>query len=182
MVPSQGRLADILFNEGNPIVQSRSAGKWPVRTVTGSKEVERIETARKALRRATRTRRQRRSWVWVLLLVLLVNLVVSMSFVLAADQRLAEIEQRIDLKIQDEGKWRGEVATAQSELVGEVVELRSGLTELRRVVDADEGDLRSVQEVLDDLGGRVGRIESMVTILWSAPSNGARTRGVSVGG
>ena len=142
-------------------------------------DCKRIETARQVLRQATRIRR-RRPWVWVLLgaLGLVVNLAVSMSFVLVADQRMTEIEQRIDLTLQDGEKWRGELTTAQSELgrelAGEVAELRSELTELRREVGADEGDLRSVQEVMDVLGGRVGRIESMVASLWRAPGNGAR--------
>lgn len=127
------------------------------------------------------TRTRRRPWVWVLLvaLVLLVNWAVSISFVLLADQRMTEIEQRIGLALQNgEKKWKGELATAQGELgrelSGRVAELRSELTELRREVGADEGNLRSVQEVVDALGGRVGRIESMVASLWRVPGNGAR--------
>ena len=63
------------------------------------------------------------------------------------------------------------MATVRRELGGEVAELRSGLTELRGEVSAEEDDLRSVLEDLDALGGRVGRIESMVRVLWRSPAN-----------
>ncbi len=135
--------------------------------------MEHIETGRKALRFAgrPRRRRRRRSWVWVLL-VIFVNLGLSMSFVLMADQRLAEVEQRLELAMRGREAWRGELATARRELGTEMAELRSALTELRRAVSAD-GDLRSG---LDTLGGRVDRIESMVTVLWRAPSTGTQAR------
>ena len=155
------------------------------RTRTGSdlsgpspnEEVRRNETARKALRQVTRTRRQR-PWVWVLA-VFLVNLGVSASIAVMADLRLAEFEQRVDRKLQDEESWRAELVTAQGELgrdlEGELADLRSGLTELRRAVSADEGGLQSVLDSLDALGARVGRIESMVAVLWRAPSHGLQT-------
>ena len=136
--------------------------------------MEHIETARKALRFAGRPRRWR-SWVWVLL-VIFVNLGLSMSFVLMTDWRLAEVEQRIEVAMQGREAWleawRGELATARRELGTEVADLRSALTELRSAVSAD-GDLRSG---LDTLGGRVDRIESMVTVLWRAPSNRTQVR------
>lgn len=124
---------------------------------------------RRALRQATRTRRQR-TWLWVLL-VILGNLGMSASIALVADQRMAELEQRIE--IQDGEKWRGALATTRSELGGEVAELRSELTELRQAVGADEGDLRNV---LDALERRVNRIEGTVSALWRMPSRGAQAR------
>ena len=134
-----------------------------------------IETARKALRQATRTRR-RWTWVWVLT-VIGANLGLSVSIALMAEQRVTEIEQRlaerIELTVEAREAWRGELAAARSELGTEVAELRSELTALRQEVSTDDGDLRGG---LDALGGRVSRIESMVTVLWRAPARGAQTR------
>ena len=128
---------------------------------------------RKALRQATRTRRGR-PWVWAIL-VILVNLGLWTSIVLVADQRLMELELRMEGKLQDEQTWRTELIAAQSELGSElgveVAELRSELTELRGEVSADEGDLRGALDDLEALRRRVARIESMVAAMWRAPSN-----------
>ena len=139
--------------------------------------VKKIVTARKALRQATRTRR-RRPWVWGVMVIganLGLSVSIVLSIVLMAEQRVAEIErrveERIELQMEGRGAWRGELATARNELGTEVAELRSELTELRREVSANDGGLRGG---LDALGGRVTRIESMVTILWRMPGSGAQ--------
>ena len=110
-----------------------------------------------------------------MILVILVNLGLWTSIVLVADQRLMELELRMEGKLQDEQTWRTELITAQSELGSElgveVAELRSALTELRREVSADEGDLRGALDDLEALRRRVARIESMVAAMWRAPSN-----------
>ena len=137
-----------------------------------------IGTPRKALRSATKTR-GRRPWAWVVL-VIAVNLMLSMSFVLMADRRLAEVEERMVLTLAGREAWRGELASvrsARSELGVEVAELRRALTELGREAGADEADLRSG---LDKLGGRVERIEGMVMVLWRAPAGSTRARISSV--
>ena len=137
--------------------------------------METIETARKALRQATRTRR-RWTWVWVPM-VIGVNLGLSASIALLADQRMAELEQRLverfEVTAQARTAWRGELAAARSELGMELAELRSELADLRQNVSADDGDLRGG---LDALGGRVSRIESMVSVLWRAPEHGTQGR------
>ena len=130
---------------------------------------------RRALRSATKTR-GRRPWVWVLL-VIVVNLGLSMNFVLMADRKLADIEQRIELTMADRKAWREELASARRELGVEVADLRNALTELGREVGADEADLGSG---LDDLENRVGRIEGMVSVLWRALATSPRASSVTL--
>ena len=130
-----------------------------------------IETARSARRFASRRR-----WPWVSL-VAVVNLVLLMAVVIAAEGRFAEIEHRIETMPQQDA-WRGELATARSEL-GEktaglhsaVTGLRSEITKMRRQAGADDEALRGG---LDALGERVDRIEGMVAALWRSPTNGAQ--------
>lgn len=132
--------------------------------------MEQIVAARRSLRRATRAR-GRRTWIWVWC-VAGVNLGLLLSFVVIADQRLAAVEQRIELTTRGGDAWRGELATARSELDTEVAELRSDLAELRRKVGADDSDLNSG---LDALRGRLGRIEALVSALWNTPTSVARS-------
>lgn len=101
--------------------------------------MEHIEMARRALRSPGRIRR-RWTWVWV-------SLAISVNLVLF---------------MQGRDEWRGDLATARSELTAattelrtEVAELRSELTVLRKAVGTDEVDVRSG---LDSLGERVDRI------------------------
>ena len=130
--------------------------------------MEHIETSRRTLRRAARPRR-RLTWVWVLV-VTGANLGLSMSFVLMAEHRLAEIEHRMELA--DAEPWRAELATVRRELSTMVVNLQGEVTRLR----AQAGDLAALRRGLDMLDGQIGRIESRVTILWHSPENGAQAR------
>ena len=59
----------------------------------------------------------------------------------------------------------------------EVADLRNALTELGREVGADEADLGSG---LDDLENRVGRIEGMVSVLWRALATSPRASSVTL--
>ena len=106
-------------------------------------------------------------------MVILVNLGVGSIIVFMTESRLTEIEQRIEQRVTASTeerwqRWRGELTTARSGLGVEVAGLRSELMELRQAMNADDGDLRSR---LDALGGRLQRMERMVTILWRTPSN-----------
>jgi hypothetical protein len=104
-----------------------------------------------------------------------VNVGWLVSFVLMADQRWADVEHQIEDQIEERlggvAAWRGELAAARSELGVAVADLRSELTELRSEVSTDDGDLRSG---LDALGRRVDRVESMMAVLWRAPSSAAQ--------
>ena len=130
-----------------------------------------IGTARRALRHAGRFRRPR-PWIWAST-VILVNLGLAMLVMLTIDQRLTEIERRVEAATEVRTQWRAELASARSELGTGVTELRTELEQLRRVVSTDDGDLRSG---LEALGGRLGRIENRVAILWSAPANRTQAR------
>ena len=105
--------------------------------------------------------------------MILVNLGLAMLVMLTIDQRLTEIERRVEVATEVRTQWRTELASARSELGTGVTELRTELEELRRVVSTDDGDLRSG---LEALGGRLGRIESRVAILWRAPANRTQAR------
>ena len=91
--------------------------------------LEHIGTVRRALQDTTR-RPRRGAWGWVLLVVL-VNLGLWIGVILTKDQRIAEIERRLEVATQDPEEWRAELATVRSELGTEVADLRSMLTELR---------------------------------------------------
>lgn len=130
--------------------------------------MEQIETSRRTRRRAARPRR-RLTWLWVLL-VTGVNLGLSMSFVLMAEHRLAEIDHRMDLA--DAEPWRAELATVRRELSTMVANLQGEVTKLRAQAD----DLAALRSSLDMLDGQVDRIASRVTILWHSPENGAHAR------
>jgi hypothetical protein len=123
--------------------------------------MERIETSRRTRRRAVGPRR-RLTWLWVLL-VAGVNLGLSMSFVLMAEHRLAEVDHRMELA--DGEPWREELATVNTmmaNLQGEVTKLRE-----------QAGDLAALRSGLETLDGQVDRIESRISILWHSPKNGS---------
>lgn len=134
--------------------------------------LEHIGTVRRALRDTTR-RPRRWTWVWVLLLVL-VNLGLSLGVILTKDQRLAEIEHRLELAMQDPVEWRDELAAVRSELGTEVANLRAVVTDLHREVGVGNADLR---RGLDALGERVGRIEGRVAMQWESRADAARGGG-----
>ena len=127
---------------------------------------------RRALRDTTR-RPRRWAWVWVLLLVF-ANLGLSVGVILTKDQRIAEIEHRLDLAMQGRDEWRAELAAVRSELGTEVADLRSVVTELHGAIGVGNGDLR---RGLDALGERVGRIEGVVAMQWQSRADGARGGG-----
>lgn len=122
--------------------------------------------------RATRPRR-RLTWVWVLL-VTGANLGVSMSFVLMAEHRLAEIEHRMEVATSGGEPWRNELAATRRELNTAVANVRSEVTKLRNETDADKGtllsDLAALRSSLDTLDDQVDRIESRVVILQRHPT------------
>lgn len=124
---------------------------------------------RRALR-GTTTRPRRWTWAWVLLLVF-VNLGLSMGVILTKDQRLAEVEHRLELAMQGGDEWRAELAAVRSELGTEVANLRSVLTELSGELGVGNADLRRSMDALDD---RIGRIEGMVAMQWESRADGAR--------
>ncbi len=134
--------------------------------------LEHIGMVRRALRDTTR-RPRRWTWAWVLLLVL-VNLGLSLGVILTKDQRLAEIEHRLELATRDPDEWRAELATVRSELTAEVASLRAVLTELRGDLGGGNADLR---RRLDALGARVDRIEGVVAMQWESRVDGARGGG-----
>ena len=111
--------------------------------------------------------------MWVLLLVL-ANLGLSMAVILTKDQRLAEIEHRLELATRDPDEWRAELAAVRSELTAEVASLRGLLTALHGDVGIGNADLR---RGLDALGKRVDRIEGMVAMQWESRADGARGGG-----
>ena len=105
-----------------------------------------------------------------------VNLGLTVSIVLIAEQRIAEIEHRVvermEVTMAAGNSWQTELATARSELGEAVAVLRNELADLSREVSAaDDGALRGG---LDALGGRVSRIESMIMVLWRTPGLGAQ--------
>ena len=108
------------------------------------------------------------------MLVILENLVLSSGIVVMADVRLVEMEVEIE-NLRGRKPWQGELATARGELGAEITELRSELAELRGEVGADE----AARSGLATLGGRVERIEEMITVLWRSPINGARGQAAS---
>ena len=99
------------------------------------------------------------------------NLGLSLGVILTKDQRLAEIEYRLEQANRGGDEWRAELATVRSELGTEVASLRGVLTELRGEVGVDSADLR---RGLDALGERVGRIEVLVAMQWESYADGAR--------
>jgi hypothetical protein len=132
--------------------------------------MEQIEASRRTLRRAARPRR-RLTWVWVLL-VTGANLGMSMSFVLMAEHRIAEIEHRMEEATSGGEPWRNELATTRSELNTMVANLQGEVAKLRE----QGGDVAALRRGLDALDDQVDLIESRVTILWHSPENGAPAR------
>ena len=106
-----------------------------------------------------------------MLLVVFANLGLSIGVLLTKDERLAEIEHRIELVNQGPGEWRDELAAVRGELETEVAHLRGDLTELHREVGAGNADLK---RGLDALGERVERIEGTVALQWESRADGAR--------
>ena len=127
-----------------------------------------IGPARRALQPTRRPWRW--TWVWVLLVVF-VNVGLTIGMVLTTDQRLIEIERRIELAMQGGDARQGELATAWSELGTEVVDLRGAVTELRAEAGVGDADLRYA---LDALKERVDRIEGRVAAQWQPRANAAR--------
>ena len=112
-----------------------------------------------------------------MLLLVLANLGLSMAVILTKDERLAEIEHRLELATQGPDEWRAELATVRSELTAEVASLRGVLTELRGDLGGGNADLR---RRLETLGARVEHIEGMVAVQWESRADGARGgRGVA---
>ena len=131
-----------------------------------------IGTLRRALQDTTRRPRR---WTWALvLLVVFANLALSMGVILTKDERLAEIEHRLELAMRGRDEWRAELAAVRSELGTEVASLRGLLTELHGDVGMGNADLR---RGLDALGKRVDRIEGMVAMQWESRADAARGGG-----
>ena len=64
--------------------------------------LEHIGTVRRALQHTTRRPRR---WAWgLVVMVVLVNLGLSMGVILTKDQRLAEVEHRLELAMQGRGR------------------------------------------------------------------------------
>ena len=135
--------------------------------------LEHIGTLRRALQDTTR-RPRRWTWVWVMMVVF-VNLGLSLvGVILTKDERLAEIEHRLELAMRGRDEWRAELAAVRNELGTEVASLRGVLTELHGDVGIGNADLR---RGLDALGKRVDRIEGMVAVQWESRADGARGGG-----
>ncbi|MDE0027017.1 MAG: hypothetical protein OXP69_21605 [Spirochaetaceae bacterium] len=115
--------------------------------------------------------------MWVLLVVF-ANLGLSMGVILTKDERLAEVEQRLELAMLGPDEWRDELTAVRSELAAvrgelgtEVANLRGVLTELHREVGVGNADLR---RGLDALGERVDRIEGIAALPRESRADAAR--------
>lgn len=97
---------------------------------------------------------------------IVVNLGLLTAIVLMAEERFAELEQRIETLHE----WHGELGESAAGLHDSVTTLRGELATMRRETGAD-ADLR---DGLVSLEERVDRIEGMVAALWRAPTNRAR--------
>lgn len=107
----------------------------------------------------------RRWWPWMVAAII-VHLALFTAIVLMAQERVAELERRIET-LQE---WREELGEAAAGLHDTVTTLSGELAKLHREAEA-EADLR---DGLVRVKERVDRIEAMVSALWRAPTGRAQ--------